>query len=102
MPRGTDWKGRVALKKRRVTPVDTYDGNDVGDEVDLEYDLYDDEVEVVSSEQGAVDDSVKQYLKEIGMYPLLSAEQELQLAERVAQGDIRAGQMLIESNLRLV
>src|SRR5690242_13232255 len=51
---------------------------------------------------GAVDDSVKQYLKEIGTYPLLTAEQELQLAERVAHGDLRARQKLIEANLRLV
>jgi RNA polymerase primary sigma factor len=50
----------------------------------------------------AVDDSVKQYLKEIGMYPLLTAEQELLLAERVAHGDQRARQRLIEANLRLV
>ena len=46
--------------------------------------------------------SVKQYLKEIGMYPLLTAEQELLLAERVSHGDLRARQRLIEANLRLV
>jgi RNA polymerase primary sigma factor len=50
----------------------------------------------------AVDDSVKQYLKEIGMYPLLSAEQECRLAERIAEGDQQARQKLIEANLRLV
>ena len=50
----------------------------------------------------AIDDSVKQYLKEIGSFPLLTAEQELMLAERVARGDQRACQVLIESNLRLV
>lgn len=52
--------------------------------------------------RGAVDDSVKQYLKEIGMYPLLSAQQELMLAERIARGDQYARQRLIEANLRLV
>jgi RNA polymerase primary sigma factor len=52
--------------------------------------------------RGIVDDSVKQYLKEIGMYPLLTAEQELRLAERVAHGDQQARQRLIEANLRLV
>ena len=36
------------------------------------------------------------------MYPLLTAEQELHLAERVAHGDGRARQKLIEANLRLV
>ncbi|GCE25026.1 hypothetical protein KDA_05100 [Dictyobacter alpinus] len=49
-----------------------------------------------------MDDAVKQYLKEIGNYPLLSSEQELALAERVACGDSRARQQLIEANLRLV
>ena len=54
------------------------------------------------SQQGAADDAVKQYLQEIGMFPLLTAEQELQLAERVAHGDLRSRQKLIEANLRLV
>ncbi|MBE3560908.1 MAG: sigma-70 family RNA polymerase sigma factor [Ktedonobacteraceae bacterium] len=61
-----------------------------------------DDGESGEEQRGGVDDSVKQYLKEIGAYPLLTAEQELMLAERVAGGDARAGQMLIESNLRLV
>jgi len=65
--------------------------------------VYEDECEEVDEDQrGAVDDSVKQYLKEIGMYPLLTAEQELQLAERVASGSQQARQKLIEANLRLV
>ena len=51
---------------------------------------------------GAADDAVKQYLQEIGTYPLLTGEQELQLAERVANGDLRSRQKLIEANLRLV
>jgi len=53
-------------------------------------------------QRGVADDSVKQYLKEIGTYPLLTAEQELLLAERVARGDQHARQKLIEANLRLV
>jgi RNA polymerase primary sigma factor len=53
-------------------------------------------------QRGAADDAVKQYLKEIGSYPLLTAEQELALAERVARGDSLARKKLIEANLRLV
>lgn len=53
-------------------------------------------------QRGVADDSVKQYLKEIGTYPLLTAEQELLLAERVARSDQHARQKLIEANLRLV
>ena len=49
-----------------------------------------------------VDDAVKQYLKEIGHYSLLSSEQEIMLAERVGLGDAGARQQLIEANLRLV
>jgi len=50
----------------------------------------------------AIDDPVRMYLKEIGKVALLDAEQELAIAERMAQGDERAKQMLIEANLRLV
>ncbi|MDQ2901923.1 MAG: sigma-70 family RNA polymerase sigma factor [Chloroflexota bacterium] len=58
--------------------------------------------EEVRDERGAIDDTVKLYLKEIGSYPLLTGEQELMLAERVSRGDLRARQKLIEANLRLV
>ena len=48
------------------------------------------------------DDPVKQYLKEIGDYPLLSLEQEIELAEKIQSGDELAKRQLAESNLRLV
>lgn len=51
---------------------------------------------------GAVDSAVDQYLKEIGTHPLLTVEQERSLTERVAHGDPRAHEQLIEANLRLV
>ena len=49
-----------------------------------------------------VDDPVKVYLKEIGRVPLLSAEREAELSKRMAEGDERAKQELVEANLRLV
>ena len=55
-------------------------------------------------EQGGVqiDDPVRMYLKEIGRVPLLSADEEKVLAEKMAEGDEDAKNKLVEANLRLV
>ena len=85
---------------------------DLGDDVDLvdpdgdidlsaldEEDLVD---PVDLAAEYSLDDPVRMYLKEIGQVKLLSAEEEVELAKRVAEGDQAAKNKLTEANLRLV
>ena len=73
---------------------------------DLDAALYlanDDDLDMaLSTDQIAIDDPVKIYLKEIGRVPLLTPEEEIELAQRMAQGDPYAKKRLSEANLRLV
>ena len=50
----------------------------------------------------SIEDPVRMYLKEIGKVPLLTAEEEVELAQRMEQGDMEAKKKLAEANLRLV
>ena len=60
------------------------------------------DLESTISKSIAVDDPVRMYLKEIGKVPLLTAQEEIDLAKRMEQGDEYAKQKLCEANLRLV
>ncbi|MGN1050886.1 MAG: RNA polymerase sigma factor RpoD [Acutalibacteraceae bacterium] len=55
-----------------------------------------------SAENVSIDDPVKVYLKEIGRVPLLTPEEEVELAIRISEGDVEAKKRLSEANLRLV
>ena len=62
----------------------------------------DEQLDLSVPEGIAIDDPVRMYLKEIGKVPLLTADQEIELAKRLEDGDEQAKQQLAEANLRLV
>lgn len=70
--------------------------------IGMDSNLTDDLEMALSTEGIAIDDPVKIYLKEIGRVPLLSTEEEIELAQRMAKGDPYAKKRLSEANLRLV
>ena len=72
------------------------EGFDEEEEIDLE------KVDLSVPDNVKTDDPVRMYLKEIGRVPLLSAEEEVELAQRIEAGDEAAKDKLVEANLRLV
>lgn len=82
--------------------VDILDDNLDEDMVGQEEDFDEANLDLSVPEGINIDDPVRMYLKEIGKVPLLSAEEEKDLAQRMAQGDVEAKRKLAEANLRLV
>lgn len=81
---------------------DELDEPDIDDLKEVE-DIKLEEIDLNAGIDGVnVDDPVRMYLREIGKIPLLSYEEELELAQKVLEGDEYAKQKLAESNLRLV
>jgi RNA polymerase primary sigma factor len=75
------------------------DEDDVHSEEEDDYE-YDDDLSLPPGVK--INDPVRMYLKEIGRVPLLAAEEEIELAKRIEQGDEEAKRRLAEANLRLV
>lgn len=80
-------------------------GIDVVGDIDAEIQdmqVTEEELDITLPEGISIDDPVRMYLKEIGKVPLLSADEEIELAKRMEKGEAEAKRRLAEANLRLV
>ena len=91
---------RVSGEGDGLEELDDVDDSDIvltdEDDVDME------KIDLSVPDGISIEDPVRMYLKEIGKVPLLSADEEVELAKRMAEGDEDAKKRLAEANLRLV
>ncbi|MBN7772408.1 RNA polymerase sigma factor RpoD [Clostridium aminobutyricum] len=99
---GVEIVSEVDPEEFELLSIDDDDQEDVEDLLSVADDAGEIDLEATLPKGIAVDDPVRMYLKEIGKVPLLSADEEIELAKRMEQGDIEAKKRLCEANLRLV
>ena len=111
-----DFFGDIELNEEQVEKIYEYleenhvdilrisdDSDDIpDDDVLLESDEHIEDYDLTVPENVSTEDPVRMYLKEIGKVPLLSADEETELAKRMEKGDEMAKKRLAEANLRLV
>ena len=93
-----------ALEAANIEIIETLDTDifsNIPEDVDSNKE-YDEDISITDARSTAVDDPVKVYLKDIGRVPLLSPEEEIELAIRIADNDQEAKERLTKANLRLV
>ena len=99
-----DGLGDIELEPDQIDKIYEYfeaQGIDVLGVMDMDEDV-EKEIDISLPEGINIDDPVRMYLKEIGKVPLLSAEEEIELAKKMEEGDEAAKKKLAEANLRLV
>ena len=111
-----DFFGDIELNEEQVEKIYEYleansidvlkiteDDDLVDDDILLDDDVENyEEIDLSVPEGVSIEDPVRMYLKEIGKVPLLSADEEIELAKRMENGDAEARKRLAEANLRLV
>lgn len=88
--------------EENMVDIDRFDEEPTAEELEIERvnaEVLDDKIDLDST---SLDDPVKMYLKEIGRVALLSTDEEIELAMKIAEGDMQAKKRLTEANLRLV
>ena len=90
------------LESSGVDTSDFIESADSGFSDESQDEVEEDLDKLLVNDSTAIDDPVRMYLKDIGKIPLLSAQREAELAEKIAEGDESAKNELVEANLRLV